>query len=88
MTQVAVGTNALMLGVGVGDARSGVGVGDARSGVGVGDARSGVGVGDARSGVGEGINPNKPGTPVGAGLFSGVAVSGEPSVSEVGSGVD
>ena len=28
MTHVAVGTNAFMLGVGVGDARSGVGVGD------------------------------------------------------------
>ena len=66
MTHVAVGINALMLGVGVGVARSGVGVGV---------ARSGVGVGVARSGVGEGINPNKPGIPVGAGVDSGALVS-------------
>ena len=39
-------------------------------------------------GVGEGINPNKPGIPVGAGVGSAVRVSGEPSDPGVGSGVD
>ena len=41
-------------------------------------------VGVARSGVGEGINPNKPGIPVGAGVDSGVGKSSEPGVGVSG----